>query len=69
MPAVWTSTRMTTCPNTLQCVAVSTTTSPVRHTAEVAVKRAVNQSVGPPVALEIGSTSRTAPARMRPANV
>ncbi len=36
-PPIWMSPRMTSSPNNDQVVAVSTTTSPVTHTAEVAV--------------------------------
>jgi hypothetical protein len=60
-PPTWTRARMTTWPNGLQWVAVSTTTRPVTHTADVAVKRAVTGSAGRPGAREIGSHSRSVP--------
>ena len=39
-PPIWMSSRITTCPNGLQWVAVSTTTRPVTQAALVAVKSA-----------------------------
>ena len=42
-PPTWTSPRITTWPNGLHAVAVSTTTRPVTQTADVAVKNAVDE--------------------------
>ncbi len=67
-PPTWMSDRITTVPNGLQWVAVSTTTRPVTHTAEVAVNRAVTMSVVMPGAAEIGSSSRIVPIATRTAN-
>jgi hypothetical protein len=49
-------------------VPVSTTTSPVRHTAEVAVNSAFVKSQGLPGALDMGNESRSVPTRISPAN-
>ena len=63
-PPIWMSTNRTTCPNALQCVAVSTTMSPVTHTAEVAVNSASPGLVICPDVVEIGSMSSTVPTPM-----
>ena len=47
-PPTWMSTRITTCPNPVQYVGVSTTMCPVTQSAETAVKRA-SMNVAPPV--------------------
>jgi hypothetical protein len=59
--------RMTICPKTDQCVAVSLTTSPVTQVADVAVKSALPKDVGMPYREEMGSMSRIVPRQMRPA--
>lgn len=67
-PPTSTSTRITVCPNPLQWVAVSTTVSPVTHTAEVAVNAACNKFVERPAAVERGSRSSAVPAEIAPTN-
>ena len=67
-PPTWISSRIATWPNGLQCVAVSTTTRPVTHTAEVAVNAASTSGVQVPSADEIGSISTTVPIAIRTAN-
>jgi hypothetical protein len=52
-------------PKGLQCWAVFTTTSPVTHTAEVAVNAASMAELNSPLAVDTGSQSRTVPVRMR----
>ena len=52
---------MTDCPKTYQYVAVSCTTSPVTHTAEVDVNIASENGVNLPEADEIGSISNRVP--------
>jgi hypothetical protein len=60
-PPIWMRRSMTICPNKDQWVPVSTTTSPVTHVAEVAVKIAVTGSVNLLDALENGNIRRIAP--------
>ena len=60
---------MTTCPNGLQCVAVSARTSPVVDAAEVAVKSASRIVVRWPSAVAIGSARRTVPTTVIPKSV
>jgi hypothetical protein len=67
-PPVWIRARMTIWPKTDQWVAVSRTTRPVTHVAEVAVKRAVPNEVTTPVREEMGSIKSTVPRAIRPAN-
>ena len=67
-PPSWMSPRMTAWPNPLNAVAVSTTTSPVTQTAEVAVNSASMKEMRPPRALG-GSQSKTAPPRMAKAKL
>ena len=55
-------------PNPLQYVPVSTTTSPVTHTAEVAVKRAVRNDAECPSAVAKGKLRSSAPRRIIAAN-
>jgi hypothetical protein len=55
---------MTICPNVVKYVPVSTTTSPVTHVAEVAVKSASINGSGSPLADAIGSDNNTAPSKM-----
>ena len=56
---------ITTFPNKLQWVAVSNTTNPVTHTADVAVKSESTKLVGCPLLLEIGKDSILAPTKVR----
>ena len=49
-------------------MAVSRTTRPVTHVADVAVKRALPKDVEPPDLEEMGSISRSVPSAMMPAN-
>ena len=63
-PPIWISNRMTTCPNPLQCVAVSTMTCPVTHRAETAVNSASIGVAPPGPAFAIGSSSSPVPIRM-----
>ena len=60
-PPSWMSSMMTTCPNGLQNVGVSTTVSPVTQTAEVAVNSASTNDGDSPAAVEIGSISSAVP--------
>ena len=60
-PPSWISISITNCPKKDQCVAVSTTTSPVTHIEEVAVKRHDKKSVWTWALLDIGSESKNAP--------
>ena len=52
------------CPKKDQCVAVSTTTRPVTHIADVDVKRQVKKSVEFPDLLANGIISNMAPSKM-----
>lgn len=64
-PPNWNNTINTTSPVVDQWVAVSTTTSPVTHTADVAVNKAVKKDVsGTPGARDTGSISKTVPSAM-----
>ena len=56
--------KITSWPKNDQWVAVSTTTRPVTHIAEVEVKIQVKKSVGLPVLLEIGSDNKKAPKKI-----
>ena len=56
--------RITICPKRLQCVAVSSVTSPVTQVALTAVKTASSGFVKLRSAEETGSINSTAPARM-----
>ncbi len=56
---------MTTCPNGVQCVAVSTTVRPVTQAAETAVKSASIQLAPPGPCFDIGSMSSSQPTRLR----
>ena len=58
---------MTAWPNGLQWLAVSTTTSPVTQTADVAVNSATTRSASVPRAREIGNSRRIVPIVMRAA--
>ena len=62
-PPTWIIRRIAACPNPLQYVAVSTTTRPVTHTAEVAVNRASTGGVQRALGREIGSIRSTVPTR------
>ena len=59
---------MTNCPNIDQYVAVSFTTSPVTHTAEVEVNIASRKGVIFPLADDMGSIRSIAPKIIAPAN-
>ena len=59
---------MTTCPNKVNCVSVSTTIRPVTQVADVAVNRAVMGPQLTPDRDEMGSINNSAPIRMTPAN-
>ncbi len=61
-PPIWISSMMTTWPNPVQCVAVSTTVSPVTQTADVAVNSASKKFVTDPERDEIGSMSNPVPS-------
>ena len=65
-PPVCMRASMTACPNLDQQVAVSLTTSPVTHTADVDVKRAVSNEALIPSLDETGSMRRKAPIRIAP---
>lgn len=67
-PPSWISARITTLPKGLQKTAVSTTTSPVTQTAEVAVNRASIGGVQVPSLDEIGSMSSSVPAMITAPN-
>ncbi len=67
-PPSWMRPRITTSPNVLQYVAVSTTASPVTVTAEVAVKSASPNGAAPPADRLTGSMRRAVPAAMTPRN-
>ena len=56
--------RIMQCPRAVQCVPVSTTTSPVTQVEVVAVKRAVRRSVSQPSLVAPGSKSSRVPAIM-----
>lgn len=60
-PPAWISARMTPCPNPDQWTGVSTTISPVRHMAEVAVNRDSMTEVCAPDLVAAGMSSRTEP--------
>ena len=64
-PPSWISARITTWPKGLQWSAVSTTTRPVTHTADVAVNSASSGWVQSPLAEEIGRTRMTVPIVIR----
>ena len=57
--------RMIVCPNGVHVVAVSLTTNPVTHTAEVAVNKQSQKPTDPSAQLEKGSMSSKAPARIK----
>ncbi len=67
-PPTWMSPRITACPKGVQKVAVSTTTSPVRHTAEVAVKIPSRGGTEPSPRVEMGRERRTAPITINSKN-
>ena len=53
---------ITICPNKLQCVAVSTKTSPVTHDADTAVNIDVSTGVDSPLCEATGNDSNTVPS-------
>jgi hypothetical protein len=59
---------MTTSPNVLNVVAVSTTTSPVTHTAEVAVNNASIKGNPCPDSVATGKDNKHAPSKIVTAN-
>jgi hypothetical protein len=61
-PPNWMSRSMTACPAGVKSFAVSSTTSPVTHTAEVDVNSASTKLI--PRYVQNGSERRTAPERM-----
>ncbi len=60
-PPIWIINKITICPNIVQCVQVSTVTSPVTHPALTAVNKASKKDVGSPLFAAIGSISRAVP--------
>ena len=64
MPPIWMSSKMTPCPKPDQYVAVSCSTSPVTHTADVEVKSASRNGVSVRARLDTGSISSSVPKRM-----
>ena len=67
-PPTWISVRMTACPNSVQWLQVSYTTSPVTQVAEVAVNSALRKGTDPPSRLAAGSINRPVPARIMSKN-
>ena len=67
-PPAWMSSMITTCPNALQCVPVSSTTSPVTQAADVAVNSASTNGVGSPDCVANGSMRSAVPMAIRTAN-
>ena len=67
-PPTWMRPRITNCPKGLQYVAVSTTTRPVTHTADVAVNSAVTGVVHSPDTADSGRVSRPVPMAIRTRN-
>lgn len=63
-PPIWKSAKMTPWPNAEKYTAVSWTTSPVTHTADVEVKRASMNGVTEPSRDDTGSISSAAPVSM-----
>ena len=63
-PPTWISTRITTCPNRLQVVAVGTVTRPVTQVAVVAVNRASMYGTACPSAELTGNESKMLPMNM-----
>ena len=63
-PPIWIRARMMMCPNSDQCVAVVSTTSPVTQTEVVEVNSAVKKSVSSPGAVAAGIISSSAPTRI-----
>ena len=64
MPPTWISSRMTSCPKGDQYRAVSWTTRPVTHVAEVAVNRASKKEAPPGAREAKGSMRSRVPARI-----
>jgi hypothetical protein len=65
-PPSWMSTRMVPSPKPDQYVGVSTTTRPVTHAADVAVKTAVRNGAPPGALVATGSRSASVPRAMMP---
>jgi hypothetical protein len=63
-PPSWIRTRITACPKGLQCVAVSTGTSPVTHTADVATNSAITGDVHSRSLDDTGSMRRQVPTKI-----
>ena len=68
MPPSWMRIKMTICPKSVQCEAVSCTTRPVTQVADVEVKRQSKKSAQPSWWLAKGSHSRTAPVKITARN-
>ena len=67
-PPIWIRPRITPCPKPDQYTGVSTTTNPVRLTAEVDVNSACRNPVSLPGTVAAGSVSTPAPIAMASAN-
>src|SRR5687767_4531899 len=67
IPPNWIIPRMAPWPNVDQYDPVSTTTRPVTHTADVAVKRATLNGGDEPLAVETGSIRSNVPSAITPA--
>ena len=67
-PPTCISIKITVCPKYDQYVAVSYTTSPVTHTADVAVNKAFPKEVTSPVCDEIGNINNIVPNKITPTN-
>ena len=65
-PPIWIRIKITVCPNTDQCIAVSRMTSPVTQTAEVEVNSASSGAVQIRCFELTGSISSSVPIRMTP---
>tara|TARA_B100001750_G_scaffold190088_1_gene160154 strand:- start:838 stop:1161 length:324 start_codon:yes stop_codon:yes gene_type:complete len=66
-PPIYIRPVITSCPKPVQYVAVSTTTSPVTHAADVAVKNATSRGALLESEVEIGRESIAVPIPMRSA--
>ena len=67
IPPIWIRTRMIPCPNADQYVAVSCTTRPVTHTADVEVNNASPKDVHDLLCAAMGSVNKRASTKMTPA--
>ena len=64
IPPIWIKIKIITCPKIVQCVAVSKTTNPVTHTADVDVNKESIKEVHSPDLLDIGRQSKNAPIKI-----